>query len=194
MILTANHNVKKVAQYLLSNIGKPFNLNRVRAALKLSYDLTDKYYEYLKDTYLLFELRQFDYSLQKQYSGKRKVYSIDNGILSHTSFKLSDDYGRYLENLIFVELLRRNHEVYFYSGKKECDFLIRDEDKVTQAIQVSRTLQNDETKSREISGLIEAMNAFGLQEGLILTEDEKDSIEINNYKIAVQPAWKWLLR
>ena len=186
-------NVKKVAQYLLSNIGKPFNLNRLRTALRLSYDLTDKYYEYLKDAYLLFELRQFDYSLQKQYSGKRKVYSIDNGILSHTSFKLSDDYGRYLENLIFVELLRRNHEVYFYSGKKECDFLIKDENKVTQAIQVSRSLQNEETKSHEISGLIEALDTFGMQEGLILTEDEEDSIDINNYKITVQPAWKWLL-
>ncbi len=186
-------NVKRVAQYLLSNIGKPFNLNKVRATLNLSYDLADKYYEYLKDTYLLFELRQFDYSMHKQFSGKRKVYCIDNGVLTHISFRLSEDYGRYLENLIFIELLRRGYETYFYAGKKECDFLIKDGEKIVQAIQVSRTLQDEETKTREIKGLIEAMDAFGLQNGMILTEDEEETIQTNNHKIIVQPVWKWLL-
>ena len=56
-------NVKKVALYLLSNIGKPFNLNKVRVSLALSYDLADKYFEYLKDTFLLFEVFQYDHSL-----------------------------------------------------------------------------------------------------------------------------------
>jgi uncharacterized protein len=98
-------NVKKVAQYLLTNIGKPFNLNRIKRALNLSYDLVDKYFEYLKDTFLLFELGIFDFSMQKQFASKRKVYCIDNGVLSHTSFRISDDYGRYLENLTYVELL-----------------------------------------------------------------------------------------
>jgi uncharacterized protein len=186
-------NVKKVALYLLSNIGKPFNLNKIKLALNISYELIDKYYEYLKDTYLLFELRQFEYSLQKQFSGKRKVYCIDNGILTHISFRISDDYGRYLKNLVLIELLRRNEDIYFYSGKRECDFLIKDGEKISQAIQVSRSLENEETKSREINGLLEAMETFGLQEGLILTEDEEDALEIGNHKVTVLPVWKWVL-
>jgi len=197
--IVARHNLKnydsvrKVAFYLLSNIGRPFNLNRVRVALSLSYDLADKYFEYLKDTFLLFEINQFDYSLNTQFAGRRKVYCIDNGILANTSFRISEDYGRYLENLVFVELMRRGHEVYFHSGKKECDFLIKEGLAVRQAIQVSRTLQDEETGKRETEGLVEALNAFGLKEGMILTEDEEYEMNADDHRIRVKSVWKWLL-
>ncbi len=186
-------NVKKVALYLLSNIGKLLNLNKVRTALNLSYDLADKYFEYLKDTFLLFEVNQFDYALSRQFANRRKVYCIDNGILSYTSFRISEDYGRYLENLVFIELIRRGHEVYFHFGKKECDFVIREGVKVSHAIQVSWSLLNEETKKREVEGLLEALNSYGLYEGMILTNDEDDIIDIDNHKIKVIPVWKWML-
>jgi hypothetical protein len=186
-------NVKKVAQYLLSNIGKPFNINNLRLALQISYEIADNYLGYLKDTCLLFELRQFDYSIKKQFSGKRKVYCIDNGILSHTAFRISEDYGRYLENLVCIELLRRNSDIYFYSGKKECDFIIKEGNKITHAIQVSRSIENEETKKREITGLMEAMEKFKISSGLLLTEDEEDNMVLENYNISILPVWKWIL-
>lgn len=186
-------NVKKVAQYLLSNIGKPFNINNLRLALHLSYEIADKYLEYLKDTFLLFELRQFDYSVKNQFSGKRKVYCIDNGILSHTAFRISEDYGRYLENLVCIELLRRNLDIYFYSGKKECDFIIKEGNKITLAIQVTRSIENEKTKKREINGLMEAMEKFKISSGLLLTEDEEASMVVENYNISILPVWKWML-
>ena len=186
-------NVKKVALYFLSNIGKPFNLNKVRTSLQLSYDLADKYFEYLKETFLLMEVNQFDYSLMKQFANRRKVYCIDNGILSYTSFRISEDYGRYLENLVFIELLRRGNEVYFYNGQKECDFLIKEGLSITGAIQVCSSLLDKDTKKRELEGLLEALNAFGLNRGVILTDDEEDSFQIGNNKIDVKPVWKWIL-
>lgn len=186
-------NVKKVALYLLSNIGKPLNLNKVRISIQLSYDLADKYFEYLKETYLLMEVNQFDYSLKKQFANRRKVYCIDNGILSYTSFRISEDYGRYLENLVYVELMRRENEVYFYNRQKECDFLIKEGSSITTAIQVCSSLVDKDTKKRELGGLLEAIHAFGLQGGLILTEDEEDSFHMDNKKIDIKPVWKWLL-
>ncbi len=197
--IVARHNlknydsVKKVAFYLLSNISKTFNLNKVRNALSLSYDLADKYFEYLKDTFLLFEVYQYDHSLKKQFANRRKVYCIDNGILTHTSFRISDDYGRYLENLVYIELLRKGFEVYFHQGKKECDFIIREGIKITQAIQVSRTLLDEETKKRELEGLLDALTLYGLQAGVILTEDEEHVFELESRQINVLPVWKWLL-
>lgn len=185
--------VKKVALYLLSNIGKPFNLNKVKTALTLSYDLADKYFEYLKDTFLLFEVYQYDHSLNRQFANRRKVYCIDNGILTTMAFRISEDYGRYLENLVFIELLRRGHEVYFHQGKKECDFVIKDGLSIRQAIQVCRTLQVEETKKRELEGLIEALDTYGLNEGMILTDDEEYKIDEGDLTIVVQPVWKWLL-
>jgi uncharacterized protein len=186
-------NVKKVALYLLSNIGKPLNLNKVRTSLSLSYDLADNYFEYLKDTFLLFEVNQYDYSINKQFSSRRKVYCIDNGILTYTSFRISEDYGRYLENLVFVELMRRGQDVYFHQGKKECDFVIREGINIRQAIQVSRTLQDEETKKREMEGLLEALGTYGLNDGMILTEDEEYEMNVENRRIIVKPVWKWLL-
>jgi len=185
--------VKKVALYLLSNIGKPFNLNRVRVSLTLSYELADKYFEYLKDTFLLFEVFQYDHSLNRQFANRRKVYCIDNGILTNTSFRISEDYGRYLENLVFIELLRNGHEVYFHQGKKECDFVIKEGLNITQAIQVCRTLQDEDTKKRELEGLIEALDTYSLHEGIILTEDEEYEIDFEGCRISVKPVWKWLL-
>ncbi len=185
--------VKKVALYLISNIGKPFNLNKVRVSLTLSYDLADKYFEYLKDTFLLFEVFQYDHSINRQFANHRKVYCIDNGVLTYTSFRVSEDYGRYLENLVFIELLRQGHEVYFHQGKKECDFIIKKGLTITQAIQVCRTLQDEETKKRELEGLKEALETYGLIEGVILTEDEEYEISFQGRRIIVQPVWKWLL-
>lgn len=185
--------VKKVALYLLSNIGKPFNLNKLRVSLTLSYDLADKYFEYLKDTFLLFEIFQYDHSLSRQFSNRRKVYCIDNGILTNTSFRISEDYGRYLENLVFIELHRNGLEVYFYQGKKECDFVIKEGLNIKKAIQVCRTLKDENTKKRELKGLEEALDTFGLNEGMILTDDEEYEMVLEDHRIIVKPVWKWLL-
>jgi len=185
--------VKKVALYLLSNIGKPFNLNKLRVSLTLSYDLADKYFEYLKDTFLLFEIFQYDHSLNMQFSNRRKVYCIDNGILTNTSFRISEDYGRYLENLVFIELKRNGLEVYFHQGKKECDFVIKEGLNIKKAIQVCRTLKDENTKIRELKGLEEALDTYGLNEGMILTDDEEYEMVLEDHRIIVKPVWKWLL-
>jgi hypothetical protein len=162
-------------------------------ALNISYELVEKYYEYLKDTYLFFEIFPFDYSLKKQFSGKKKIYCIDNGMVSNTAFRISEDYGRYMENLVFVELIRRNKEIFYHQKNKECDFIIKNQTQISEAIQVSRSLYNESTKDREISGLLEAMETYQLSSGLILTEDEEETIFIKEKTINISPLWKWLL-
>jgi len=186
-------NVKKTALYFLSNISKQLNLNKVRTALNLSYDLADKYFEYLKDSFLLFEASQFDYSLSRQFTNNRKVYCIDNGILSYTSFRISEDYGRFLENLVFIELMRRGCEVFFHLGKKECDFVVKEGVHITQAIQVCWSIMDEQTKKREVDGLMEALILYGLSEGIVLTGDDEFVLDVDNHKINVKPVWKWML-
>ncbi len=99
-------------------------------------------------------------------------------------------------NIIFVELKRRGHEVFYYSGSKECDFVIRDGFSTKQVIQVCIELHDLSTKEREVSGLMEAMDKFSLAEGLIITENEEyvETLEMQSktYNIAVVPIWKWL--
>lgn len=113
-------------------------------------------------------------------------------MIKEVAFKFSKNSGRYLENLVFLELKRREKEVFYFQEKYECDFIIRDGIKITQAIQVTDEL-NHENKEREIKGLIQALKSFKLKEGILLTSDSEEEIIVDDLKIKILPVWKWLL-
>ena len=125
----------------------------------------------------------------------KKVYFIDIAVAKQVGFRMSEDKGRLLENIIFIELLRRKYEVYFHREKKECDFIIREQGKITLVIQVCYDLQDAKTKEREMAGLFEAMQAYDLNYGIILTWDEEERQAYKNDKIVVDiiPVYQWLL-
>ncbi len=102
-----------------------------------------------------------------------------------------------LENIVFNELARREEEIYFHKQKYECDFLIKRELKICSVIQATKTLaESPEVKQREMRGLVEAMQIYQLNEGIILTMDEEgfeEIVENRKMKIKIIPVWKWLL-
>ena len=108
------------------------------------------------------------------------------------SVSFSSDNGRMLENTVFLGLRRKFKDIFYFSGKNECDFLVRDRNKIIMAIQVCYNLNTD-NKEREFNGLIEALNEVDLDEGLILTYDQEDTLKIEKKKIIVKPVWKWLM-
>ena len=112
--------------------------------------------------------------------------------LTPITLNISENYGRLLENLVFIELKRRAYEVFYHADKTECDFVIRQANQIVQAIQVCYTL-NNETRNREIKGLIDAMNIYNLDKGLIITTDKEEEIEIEGKQISIVQVWKWLL-
>jgi len=107
-------------------------------------------------------------------------------------FRTSDDLGRMLENIVFLQLKRKNYEIYFHKDKYECDFLIRDRTNISKAIQVTNNLDENNYK-REINGLLDALHKYKLKEGLILTSEHEEEIIENKKKIIIKPIWKWLL-
>ena len=98
--------------------------------------------------------------------------------------------------MFLSELKRRGHEIFYYSGAKGCDFIIREGSRTQQVIQVCLELNDPSTNDRESHGLIEAMDKFSLSEGLIITENEENTkiVEKNGkkYHIITKPIWKWL--
>lgn len=192
--LTDEKSLRELSKYLISNIGKEFSYNKLKDFLSLgSSNTVKKYISFLESSYLIFTIEKFDYSLKKQLLNQKKVYVIDNSFANLVSFKFTEDNGRLLENLVLVELKRRNKEVYYHKGKQECDFVIKEGLKISQAIQVTISLSDLDTKKREINGILDALNTYNLKEGLILTKDEEDEIKIENKTIKVKPIWKWLL-
>lgn len=185
--------LKELVQIAINSISKEISFNSLKKLLGTGSSTTIKeYFHYLENSFLVFLAPRFDFSLKKQIHSNKKVYAIDNGIAMYLGFRISSDFGRLLENLIFIELKRRGKEVYYHSEENECDFLIKESIKIGSVIQVCYEITR-ENKSREITGLLEAMRKYKLKEGLILTLDQGEEISIQNSKIIVKPAWKWLI-
>jgi len=186
--------LKELTHFCASNIGKEISFNSLKEVIGISSSTSIKeYFGYLENSFLVFLLPRFDYSLKRQtYLGK-KIYFIDSALADNVGFRFSEDLGRMLENAVFLQLKRENKEIYFHRKEKECDFLIKNGNKITEAMQVSKSLKNEKTKQREISGLIEAMNEYELKNGTIITEDEEGDEKIDKFHITIKPIYKWLL-
>jgi len=187
--------LKECGLYCASNIGKLLSFNSLKSVLGLGSATTAKeYLSYFENSYLFFVISKYNYSLKKQVYSPKKVYCIDTGLAMEIGFQFSQDKGRYLENIVFIELKRRNKTIFYHKMQKECDFVIQKGINITEVIQVSMSLENLETKQREIDGLKEAMQEYNIFSGLILTEEEEGEIQIDQkYTIIIMPIWKWLL-
>lgn len=154
-----------------------------------SKDLLFRYYKYFLQSMLVFEVKKFSESTYKRMRNPAKVYLVDIGLCKRIS---SDDAGRLLENIVFLELKRKGFEVFYFEEKRECDYIAKTENNKLLPIQVSFEL-TEENSEREIGGLIEACSRLNLKEGIILTYDEEKEANINGINVKVLPAWKWLI-
>lgn len=190
--LNDEKSLKELALYLFSNYGTEISYNKLKAMLNLgSLNTVKNYVHYLENSYLIFTIPKYEYSIKKQIYSPKKIYVIDNSLINLISFGFSQNIGKILENVVFIELKRRNNEVYYHKDKHECDFIITQNRNILIAIQVTLNLKNN--KEREYNGLLEALDAYKLNTGLILTENEDYEEIVQNKKIVVKPIWKWLL-
>ncbi len=190
--IRSSKSLRSMALFLLSNTGKEFSYNSLKSTFGLgSTNSAISFVSFLEDAYLLFTLPKFDYSFKKQAVNPKKIYSVDNGLSRANSVSFSDDAGRMLENSVFIELRRSTKDLFYFKKRGECDFLVRKNNRIEKAIQVCYELTED-NKKREIDGLAEAMQEFGLKSGLLLTYDQEDHFTVGGKKILVKPVWKWM--
>ncbi len=188
-----NKDVFDLLYFVLSNVGKPFSYSSIAKTLGMAVDTVKEYLVYARQAYLLFSVNKFDYSVKKQLANPKKMYCLDTGLVNIISFQFSENKGRILENLVFLTLKKRYEDIFYHKNGGECDFVIKEGLKIKQAIQVTLSLRNPKVREREIKGLINAMNAYKLKEGLIITEGEKESIKRDGKTIHVKPVYEWLL-
>ena len=192
--LTNEQEILELVYFLSSNIAKPITYNSLSKVINVQNPTTVKnYLRHLEDTYLIFLVNKFDYALKKQLINPKKVYLIDNALSHVLGFHTSEDNGRLLENMVFIELKRRGKEIFYHRQKYECDFLVREKNQIVHAIQVSWSLHESETRERELRGLKEAMEVYNLNAGLILTENDEETVHTDQYTIEILPVWRWLL-
>ena len=185
--------LKEVYQYLISNFSNKFSYNEIKKILNLgSVNTVKKYISYLEETHFTHTITKFDHSIKKQLINNKKMYIIDTGFLQVLSTRLTKDKGWYLENIVYNELKKQFTDVFYFSNKHECDFIVVENKTVRSVIQVTWEM-NENNKEREIEGMLAAMHEFQQKNGLILTLDQEEEITRENKKIIVKPVWKWLL-
>ncbi|MCX9083233.1 MAG: DUF4143 domain-containing protein [Candidatus Methanoperedens sp.] len=156
-----------------------------------------KYVDYLESAYLIFLVNRFSFKLKEQMKAPKKVYCIDAGIVNSVAFKFSGDMGRLMENLVAVELMRRNSyagggEIYYWKDhqQREVDFVVKKGESVESLIQVSCVSSRIEIEEREIKSIIKASQELRCKNMLLITWDYQG--EINGIRCI--PLWKWLLK
>lgn len=194
--LTNEREMLELVFYLASHVSRLTSYNALTKVAGVKNPTTIRnYLAFLEDTYLLFQVNKFDYSLKKQIQNPKKIYFIDTALIRKVGFSFSEDRGRILENVVFLALRRHHRHLFYHSQKKECDFLVRDGHRIVQAIQVCDQTDLASTMEREIAGLREAMDVHDLQEGILLTRDgrEEHLPAANGRTIRKLPVWQWLL-
>lgn len=185
--------LKEVYRYLVNNFSNKFSYNAIKNTLKLgSVNTVKKYISHLEETYFAQTITKFDESIKKQLINDKKLYLNDHGFPQALSTRRTIDKGWLLENIVFSTLNTQFAEVFYFSEKQECDFIVLKNKKVQLLVQVSWEL-NENNKAREIDGLLTAMNTFKQKTGLILTHEQEEEIQIEDKKIIIKPVWKWLL-
>lgn len=193
--LTNDKELQEMLFYLASNASKRITYNSLGKAIGIKHPETVKnYIGYIEQTFLIGQLTKYSPSVKIQMANPKKIYFVDNAIIGRIGFNATDNIGVKLENLMYVELKRRGYDLFYHSDKKECDFIVRQGAKVTQAFQVTMSMSDPKTRSREIEGLCEAMEAYNLKEGFIITIDEEDSVSTPCGTVHIVPAWKFMLQ
>lgn len=194
------HNVRNatdlnnLAIYLVSNFCNPISANELTIELGFSsVNTTKKYMDYLHEPFIFYYLSRYNNKLKQMKKAPRKVYVVDNGFVTSKAFSLSENLGRLLENQVFIELLRRGYDVektmFYYRSRndKEVDFVLRKETRIERLVQVCYDMSSPKTEKREVDSIIECAGELKCSNLVIVTNNDKRTIEKNGYRIEVVP-------
>lgn len=186
--------IERIAHYLITNIGNYFSYYKARNEFKMGIETVSEHIGYLGDSFLIFLVPYFTYTLKERETRPRKTYAIDVGLRNAVSFRFSKDIGRCAENILFIHLLAQGNEPFYWKNKHECDFIVFRNGKVVNAINVCMDINDEKIKKRELEGLKEAMKTFKLSKGVIITDDHLDTEKHGRMKVDFVPLWLYLVR
>ncbi|MBQ0156121.1 MAG: ATP-binding protein [Bacteroidales bacterium] len=181
--------VKKLAE----SVKQPTSLNRLQNIIKstgqsVTVNTVSEYISYAVDSWLILPIEN-GYAKTGERESVKKYYFIDNGILN--LFLLDSDTSL-LENFVAVTLCKKygRENVVYLKGERELDFYISE---INTAIQVSYSIKDDTTRSREVGALCRYASTNKDVKSMIITWDENEQIIENGVCIEVVPVLDWLM-
>jgi len=193
------NSVKLVAELAINSFSSLKSVSSLRNELagilkrKVSPNFVAEVMEALRESYLLFTIPPFSPKIKDVKKYPKKIYAVDTGLATTVTLSFSKNLGRLVENAVALHLIKKYGEnnLFYYRGKREVDFILREGLRITKAIQVTWDLR--ESYEREVKALLEAMDVFNLGEGIIVTADQEREEVYEDKEIRVLPFWKFLL-
>lgn len=193
--------LKVLANHLINNVGQVVNMAELSESFGIGTDKTIRnYVDYLTQAFLIVPLTKFSYKSSERLRSN-KAYVVDTGMLTYRTDSLSsENLGWRLENVVFLELLRRNsplhRDIFYYrptSRSKEVDFVVAERGTVVELVQVSYDISNPKTQARELSALVDASQKLGCKRLTLISCSESKKQTIAGVEINIVSAVEWLL-
>ncbi|MDE5544095.1 MAG: ATP-binding protein [Bacteroidales bacterium] len=193
--------LKTLAHHLINNAGQVIQMNDLGPALGIGSDKTVRQYlDYLSQAFLLLPLTKFSYKSSERLRNS-KAYIVDTGMQTYRPDVLSsENFGWRLENVVLLELQRRNaplrRDVFYYrpaSRAREVDFVVAERGNVVELIQVSYDISQPKTLSRELGALVEASKKTGCKNLTLVAGDASRKERVEGLDVSVVSTHEWLL-
>lgn len=192
--------IDQLGSYLINNISCQYSFRKLANVLKFKSDVTlERYLKYLEEAYVVFSLSGFSLKASIRLRSPKKIYTVDNGFVASKAIQHSPDTGKLMENLAFMELVKRgfepNRELFYYKTRnnREVDFVLKKGIEVQELMQVSYNTSSSDTEKRETKALFEAGAELGAEKLTVITWDEKKEVKKDNQTVRFVPLWEWLI-
>lgn len=193
--------LRKIANHLINNVCQEVKYDEIAKLLGLTDTTTKKYVDYLRQAFLIQLLTKHSFK-SKERIRNAKAYIVDSGLQNNRENSFApENIGWRLENVVYIELLRRCSndflDVYYFKAtprSKEVDFVVCNQDKAVELIQVAYDIDNAKTFKRETSSLVNASAALHCDKLTLIAMTTTRDVVIENKSIHIYSALEWLLK
>ena len=193
--------LRKLAHHLINNVCQEVKFDELSEILGIADKTAKKYVDYLSQALLVQMLTRHSFK-SKERIRNQKAYIVDSGLQGNRDNALApENMGWRLENVVYIELLRRcahlYQDVYYYKPTpraKEIDFVVCNQNKVVELIQVAYEIDNQKSFGRETSSLVKASDALSCNNLTLIAFSDTRDVEVNGKTIHIISALDWLLQ
>lgn len=188
--------VRYFLKRMMNNLTKPTSVNNIyndlkSQGLKVAKDSLYLWLDYACNIFLFRKVQRYTKSMVKQSSSPAKYYMADIALRNAVLLPESEDAGKALENIVYLNLERslgEEDQISYFYEQKECDFVVQRGERVSELVQVCWTL-NEENMEREVGGLLAASTIINCKQCKIITFCQQQTIEREGIRIEVLPIW-----
>ena len=183
--------MNRIVDFMMDNISNLSSARSIADTLtgakeKVNHITVSAYMQYLCNAFAFYKIRRYDIKGKKYLSSNDKYYLSDHTFRYAKLGTKNMDYGRMLENIVAIELLRRGYEVYVgVLYKKEIDFVaIKRNEKIY--IQVSDNISDEQTFTREVAPLLQIRDAYPK---IVIARTRHDEYQYEGIKVIDIANW-----